>query len=181
MTPNFKNLWDTCQLDNCVIEDNKKVFSTIYANILKYKLVESITGAPWKLIAAIHYRESSLSFKGCLHNGDPWNKVTTHVPKGRGPFESWQAAAVDALMMDKGNFPAIWNIEGQLEFAEKFNGLGYRRTNELSPYIWAYTNHHDETGKYVADGRYSATAHEDQLGIAAIMLGIDAYIKSTVT
>ena len=66
-----------------------------------------------------------------------------------------------------------------LEFSERFNGLGYRSKIgdsgkiELSPYVFAGTNLHDETGKYVADGKYSQTAKEAQLGVASIIIGLN--------
>lgn len=179
MTPDYKKLWETCVLDDGVVDNFKIYFNTIYLNQNRYKKVTILTSVPWKLIAALHFRESSLSFRGCLHNGDPLYRPTTHVPKGRGPFASWEESAVDALMMDKEHFPVEWTVPNQLHFAEKFNGYGYRRTSELSPYVWAYTNHHDETGKYVADGRYSATAIEKQLGVAAIIKGIDELMRAT--
>jgi hypothetical protein len=39
----------------------------------------------------------SQSWAGSLAQGDPWNRTSVHVPKGRGPFKSWEDAAVDAL------------------------------------------------------------------------------------
>jgi lysozyme family protein len=62
-----------------------------------YQTVEALTGVPWFVIAVIHERESSQSWSGSLAQGDPWDKVSIHVPKGRGPFKSWEEAAVDAL------------------------------------------------------------------------------------
>ncbi len=41
------------------------------------------TGVPWELIGAIHFRESSLDFNKCLHNGDPLGQKTVRVPAGR--------------------------------------------------------------------------------------------------
>ena len=132
-------------------------------------------------VCALHYRESSLSFAGVLHNGEKilnTGKKTKLVPKGRGPFSTWEEAAVDALMLKKSIFPSKWTFESMLEFSERFNGLGYRSKIgdsgkiELSPYVFAGTNLHDETSKYVSDGKYSPTAKEAQLGVAAILIAI---------
>jgi lysozyme family protein len=56
----------------------------------RYQTVEAKTGIPWFVIAVIHERESSQNRFGSLAQGDPWNRVSVHVPKGRGPFQSWE-------------------------------------------------------------------------------------------
>jgi lysozyme family protein len=97
----------------------------------------------WVFIAVSHYRESSQDFSKSLAQGDPWNRVSTHVPKGRGPFKSFEDAAVDAL----GEVLALrcplkdWSIGGMLTNLERFNGLGYasaaREMPMPSPYVWS--------------------------------------------
>jgi lysozyme family protein len=170
--PDFHDLWKTCKLDQSRLAEVKKACDKIRLYRADYEAVEKATGVPWKLIAALHYRESSLRFDACLHNGDPWNKVTVHVPKGLGPWKSWSEAAIDALKHEGFHHIRFTDEASQLVMGEKYNGMGYRRTGELSPYVWAGTNHHDETGKYVADGKYDPNAIERQLGLAAIMLGL---------
>src|ERR1700722_19348839 len=64
----------------------------------RYQTVEAKTGVPWFVIAVIHERESSQNWFGSLAQGDPWNRVSVHVPAGRGPFRSWEEAAIDALV-----------------------------------------------------------------------------------
>lgn len=170
--PDWKALWDTCFVDLSRVDEIAKVCSKILENKEKYQSVEQKTKVPWYLIAALHYRESSLNFRTCLHNGDSLPGPTRNVPRGRGPFNSWEDAAIDALVYDGLNHITFDSIEVCLIMAEKFNGLGYRKTGEYSPYVWAGTNHSDETGKYVSDGRFSSTAQEKQLGIAAIFKGL---------
>ena len=173
--PDWSYLWQTCTLDSNRLAEIKTVCSKIELNFAKYKAVEVTTGVPWKLVAALHYREASLNFKTCLHNGDPLPGPTYHIPRNRGPFESWEAAAIDALKYDGLHKIKFDSIESQLIMAQKYNGMGYqKRGEEYSPYVWAGTNHSDETGKYVADGRYSSTAQEKQLGVAAILKGLEA-------
>jgi lysozyme family protein len=138
----------------------------------QYLLVQLKLGVPWELVACIHYRESSLNFKAVLHNGERiigTDKKTKLVPKGHGPFATWEDSAVDALLEKKYLFPKVWTIETELKFIESFNGLGYKKRSELSPYLWAATSKHDETGKYVADGHYDSKALEKQLGAVAIL------------
>lgn len=64
----------------------------------RYQAVSAKTGVPWPVIAVIHERECSQDWSGSLAQGDPWNRVSVHVPAGRGPFRSWEEAAVDALV-----------------------------------------------------------------------------------
>src|SRR5438046_131278 len=64
----------------------------------RYQAVAARTGVPWAVIAVIHERECSQDWTGNLAQGDPWSKVSIHVPAGRGPFKSWEDAAIDALV-----------------------------------------------------------------------------------
>src|SRR5262249_49488178 len=65
---------------------------------VRYQAVSAKTRVPWAVIAVIHERECSQNWGGSLAQGDPWNRVSVHVPAGRGPFRSWEAAAIDALV-----------------------------------------------------------------------------------
>lgn len=170
--PDWKTLWETCVVDLNKVDEIAKTCRIILDNKNKYVEVEIKTGVPWYLVAALHYRESSLNFKTCLHNGDPLPGPTKHVPKGRGPFKSWEEAAIDALTFDGLNRIKFDSVEACLVMAEKYNGLGYRKFGEYSPYVWAGTNHSDETGRYVADHVYNPLSREDQLGVAAIFKGL---------
>jgi lysozyme family protein len=64
----------------------------------RYQWVTRHTDVPWAVIAVIHERESSQDWTGSLAQGDPWNHVSVHKPAGRGPFKSWEEAAIDALV-----------------------------------------------------------------------------------
>ena len=171
--PDYNYLWSTVQIDYNRLDELAKFKELAIKNAKSYMIVsKKISGTTelWKLIAALFHRECSQDFTRCLHNGDPWNKKTVNDPAGRGPFPDWISSAVDAMLYEKAKWPSVWHILTMLEFAEKFNGLGYRRKgSEYSPYVWAATNHHDETGKYYGDRKYSETAVEKQLGVAAMM------------
>ena len=178
--PDWTYLFDNATLDENRIDEIKHVCDKIYKNKERYEKVAKDVNPkmPWWFVAVLHYRESSLSFAGVLHNGDRiigTGRKTYHVPKGRGPFDTWEEAAVDALQGFAHH--KDWDVYNCLKKAERFNGLGYRRrgVGEYSPYVWAGTSIHDETGKYVADGRYSNTAVEKQLGVAAIIIGLRDY------
>ena len=144
------------------------------ANRSRYEVVSKATGVPWDVIAVIHMRESGADFKGVLHNGQKiigTGKKTTIVPKGRGPFSTWEEAAIDALMkcapyLSKNK---DWSLGNTLDLLEKYNGLGYQKKGLPSPYLWAGTDQYAK-GKYVADGKFDANAVDKQLGVAPVMM-----------
>jgi lysozyme family protein len=148
----------------------------------RYQVVEARTGVPWFIIAVIHERESSQSWAASLAQGDPWNKVSIHVPKNRGPFPSWEEAATDALVVCPPHAAkwTDWTIGGALCLLEQYNGLGYAARGLPSPYIWASTDQYQK-GKYIADGHFDPNAVDHQLGCAALlseMMAIDPSIAA---
>ena len=136
-------------------------------NKSKYDKVSEATGVPAELICAIHYRESGCNFGTYLHNGDPLGQPTTHVPKGKN-FSDWSAAAIDAINSQRHSDVSRDNVDSQLDYAERYNGLGYRRKGVASPYVWAGTSNYSG-GMYVRDGVYSASAVDKRVGVAAIL------------
>jgi len=153
----------------------------LIAGKARYRVVAMATGVPWPAIAVIHEREASQSWARSLAQGDPWNKVSVHVPAGRGPFASWEAAAVDALVNCAPHAARWrdWSIGGALTLLEQYNGLGYARRGVPSPYIWAGTDQY-RCGKYVRDGVYDPNAVDRQLGCAGLlkaMMAIDPTIR----
>lgn len=147
----------------------------------RYQAVAKRTGVPWPIIAVIHERESSQSWSRSLAQGDPWDRVSIHVPAGRGPFASWEDAAVDALVNCAPHAARWrdWSIGGALTLLEQYNGLGYARRGVPSPYVWAGTDQY-RAGKYVRDGVYDPQAVDRQPGCAGLlktMMQIDATIS----
>jgi lysozyme family protein len=147
----------------------------------RYQAVSVRTGIPYPFIAVTHQRESSQDWSKSLAQGDPWNKVSTHVPAGRGPFNSWEEAAIDALV-NCGPYAARnkdWSIGGLLTLLERYNGVGYVNRGLPSPYIWSGTDQYSR-GKYVRDGVFDPEAVDKQLGCAGLimaMMQIDPSIK----
>jgi lysozyme family protein len=146
----------------------------------RYQSVETATKVPWFVIAVIHQRESSQSWKANLAQGDPWNAKSIHVPSGRGPFSSWATAAIDALVRcpPRIALQTDWSASGALTELEAYNGLGYAHHGIPSPYIWASTDQYHR-GKYIADGHFDPDAIDHQLGCAALlksMMTLDASI-----
>lgn len=125
---------------------------------------------PWEFIAVAHNRESNGDFTTYLGNGQKLTKKTTIVPKGRGPFSTWEEGAIDALLYAPPYAAKNkdWSIGGTLTKLEEYNGLGYARMDKPSPYLWAGTNQYVK-GKYVADGKYDPDHVDKQLGVAGLL------------
>lgn len=154
----------------------EKQAAKIRSSKARYETVAAKTGVPWDVIAVIHYRESINNFAGVLHNGQKiigTGKKTTLVPKGRGPFSTWEQAAIDALMNCA---PYVgknrdWSLGNTLDLLERYNGLGYGNKGVPSPYLWAGTDQYVK-GKYVADGKFDPNHVDQQLGVAAILIAL---------
>lgn len=154
----------------------------------QYEMVEQETGVPWWLVGLIHKMESNCSFSTHLHNGDPLGDRTKQVPKGRPkkgepPFE-WHESAVDALTMKGLHKITDWGLARVAFELERYNGWGYRSHHKetLSPYLWSYTNHY-KSGKYVADGKWSASAVSGQCGAMPILkclMQLDAKVAQAI-
>lgn len=157
------------------------IAKSLLASKSRYKNVEAQTGVPWYVIAVIHERESSQNWNSSLAQGDPWNRVSVHVPRGRGPFKSWEDAAVDAL---KNCHPYLartkdWSLPNMLAKLEAYNGLGYAARGVVSPYMWAGTDQY-VSGKYVADGKYDPGHVDNQpgcVGMLKALMALDPSIK----
>jgi lysozyme family protein len=167
--------------------------AALFANVAKrlsvpdakarYGAVSEKTGVHWAFVAVAHERECSQDWAGSLAQGDPWDRISVHVPAGRGPFKSWEEAAVDALAncAPYAAHNRDWSIGGTLTKLEEYNGLGYASRGRPSPYIWSGTNQY-VSGKYVRDGVYDPDAVDSQPGCAGLLMAmmvLDPSIKFT--
>jgi|SRR6267142_5213205 len=157
----------------------------------RYLKISAATGVPWFIIAVIHEREASQRFDRQLGQGDPLGEVSTHDPKGRGPFfnhpndppgqDAFYRAALDALI-DCAPHAAQWkdwSPGGAMTLLEQYNGLGYAGMGKPSPYVWSGTDQY-HSGKYVADHVYDPNVVDSQLGCAGLvkaMMKIDPSIS----
>jgi lysozyme family protein len=147
----------------------------------RYVTVQNYTGVPWWFIAIIHEREASQSWTGSLAQGDPWNKVSVHEPRGRGPFQSWEAAAIDALTQCSPYAARNkdWTVGETLTLWEEYNGLGYAARSLPSPYVWSGTDQY-VSGKFVRDDVFDPDVIDLQPGCAGLvmtMMNMDPSIK----
>lgn len=141
----------------------------------RYQAVSARTGVPWPVIGVIHERECSQDWTRSLAQGDPWDRVSAHVPAGRGPFKSWEDAAVDALndCAPYAGRNKDWSIGVLLTKLEEYNGLGYAARGVPSPYVWAGTDQY-RSGKYVRDGVYDPDVIDSQAGCAGLLMAMKA-------
>lgn len=175
--PTYAQQWD--HANQTRHSEAMSIATKIFANKARYQAVEAKTGVPWYWIGPTHSRESDLDWHASLAQGDPWNRVSTHVPAGRGPFASWEAAAMDALHLDGLDKVQDWRLEKLIYYWEVFNGWGYYAHGVPSPYVWSGTSI-QHPGKYVSDGVWSSTAIDSQLGTVAILkclMELDPTIK----
>jgi lysozyme family protein len=155
--------------------DCSDVAGRLVAAKARYQAVAAKTAVPWWFIAVVHEREANQNWSASLAQGDPWNRVSVHVPAGRGPFSCWEDAAVDALTgcPPHASQNRDWSAGGALTMLEQFNGLGYAARGVPSPYLWAGTDQY-KSGKYVRDGVYDASVVDTQLGCAGLLLAMMA-------
>ena len=143
-------------------------------NKSRYEQVSTKSNVPAKLIAALHWRESSGNFNTYLHQGDPLGRPAVNWPTNIPLFHKWEDAAIHALDMKKYNQQEL-SIEkdtsgfSQLAtYAEAYNGLGYSNHGKQSPYVYAGSSPY-VSGKYVADGRYDSSHVDSQVGVVPLM------------
>lgn len=165
--------WATMKLLPQYLPALDRTAAKLIADKERYLSLEQRSRVPALVTMVIAERESGANPRMSLAQGDRWDRVSVHVPKGRGPFQSWEDAAVDALQIDGLDIIGRenWTVELALFYQEKYNGFGYRRYGVPSAYIWAATSIY-QGGKFIADGKFSRSAWDTQLGVAALMARI---------
>lgn len=170
------NRWHSAQLNRRDMIALDQCVALYLRHRETYERLERLrpNGVPAPVIFALHYRESSNNFGRHLHEGSRLTHRTLYVPKNRlpppkNPPYDFVTSAEDALYTYEKLDKWDWNsMESALQASESYNGLGYQRKGVPSPYLWSGTNQYTR-GKYVADGRYSDTAVDQQLGVVAIL------------
>lgn len=174
LSAEYARLWATMSVRAERVPAANTAARRIIANKPTYLAIERLTTVPWWVVALIHTMECGGNFALSIAQGDPWNRVSVRVPKGRGPFKSFIEAAVDALGIDGTNKVTHWDVPRLCYELENYNGWGYRRYHPsvLTPYLWSYTNHYSR-GKYVADGKWDPGAVSQQVGAMAILKALE--------
>lgn len=156
----------------------RSVAKRLSSNEARYAPAASGTGVPWYLIAILHEREASGDFAKYLGDGEPLDRVTHDVPRGRGPFHTFNDGCIDALKYDGFDKVRDWSIGSVLFHMEAFNGEGYHDHGIPSPYVWAGSNKYSR-GKYLSDNKFSYKAVDRQLGGAVILAAIIIGMKTS--
>lgn len=166
----YLNKWNNMQITRPAAVN--AAANKVISGRARYIDLEKVTGVPWKVIGIIHLRESDCNFHTHLHNGDSLNARTRHVPAGRPvrgqpPF-TFEYSAIDALTYEGFTKIKDWSIEQIAYCFEQYNGWGYRMNGYPSAYLWSGTNQYT-SGKYIADGVFSPTTVDIQLGTMAVL------------
>lgn len=163
----YANLWNKARITPSRAATARGIAKNLLANKARYeKVAVQVGDVPWWWIAAIHQMEASANFRKYLGNGQAFDQKTTLEPKGRGPFVSFEAGAVDAIRLKGLHKIPEWDITRALFEAERYNGWGYvGRIN--SPYLWSFTTL-QQRGKFVADHVWDPNFLSTQCGVAAI-------------
>jgi uncharacterized protein (TIGR02594 family) len=165
-------LFATCKIREEKLPEVEAVVNKLGSAKTSYENVGKPLGIPWYVVGVIHNMECSCSFNAHLHNGDPLDDYTVHVPAGRpdkgSPPFSWEASATDALTYEKFTAWTDWSLPGILYKLERYNGWGYRKRDCVTPYLWSFSNHYTK-GKFVRDGVFDPEAISKQVGAAVIL------------
>jgi lysozyme family protein len=174
----YQELYNSCVINPSKTAIVSSLINRMLSNKSRYETVAGQLNIPWQFIGVIHNMESSINFSCHLHNGDPLNGRTVHVPAGRpsagSPPFTWEQSAADALSLRKIDQWKDWTLEGMLYQIEGYNGWGYRlhHPNVHTPYLWSFSNHYIK-GKYIADGSWSDTAISSQCGAGVLLKRLD--------
>lgn len=147
----------------------EKVASRLYSNVGRYIAIQAlVSSVPAVFIMCTHERESSGDFGTYLGNGQRLDRRTTIVPTGRGPFNSFEDGAVDALKLEGLDKVTNWTRGALCYRLIGFNGWGYYYHGILaSPYAFAGSTL-QVPGKYVRDGVFDPDVLDPQIGAMLI-------------
>ncbi|WP_426536934.1 peptidoglycan-binding protein [Bradyrhizobium sp. McL0615] len=178
----YNRNWANLQIRPRIVAQAKKTAARLLNGKDTYQQIEAKTGVPWYFIGLCHFRESDFDFNTYLGNGQPLDRVTTEVPRGRGPFPSFVNGAVDALRIQGLVGASDWSIARILFRLEGLNGFGYQSHGVNSPYLYGgstlYGPPEAKGGRY--NGVFDPGVVDTQLGTAVILkalTGLDSSIK----
>lgn len=166
--PTYAKQWDSMTIRPSRLAEFKSIAKRLFDAKGRYVNVQNKTGVPWYMIAVIHEREASQNWNTQLAQGDPLHRRSTHVPRGMGPYDTWEEGALAALKYDGLTKVQDWRLEKILFHLEQFNGWGYHLHGVPSAYVWAGSTVYTR-GKYVADGVWSSGAIDTQPGCAPLI------------
>ena len=143
-------------ISECAVLNNERL----------YRRVAMDAGVPWEFIGLLHLMEAGCNTRRQILNGQHFDAVTTIVPVGRGPWDTWEDSALEALAKLRGMPGTPGMIAMELE---RWNGTGYAKRGVDSPYLWSGTNHGLGVGKFISDGKYDPGAVSEQVGAMVVL------------
>jgi len=135
----YENHWAQMEIRSSRLQEACNQANILLHGKPTYQQIESKTGVPWWFVGLCHYRESNFNFDTYLGNGQSLARMTTIVPKGRGPFtgpDAFTNGARDALRLEGFIGANDWGIARTLYRLEGFNGYGYHGKGVNSPYLY---------------------------------------------
>lgn len=165
----YEKLWSTMILVKDITPYMTKIINNreLYMSASRH-CWEHYKSVPWQVIAILHLMEAGCNPNRQVLNGEYWDRRTKYVPKGLGPWNSFEDSCHANFRLEN-KIPPEWELPNILYYFEAHNGFGYRKYRNInSPYLWSFTNHYVK-GKYVADGSYNEDAISEQPGVAAIL------------
>lgn len=161
-------------------ENPATVARRLLGDKVRFIKAAEMTGVPALWLMPVFEREEP-RFDRYFGNGDPLDRPTTDVPRGRGPFKTWEDGVEDALTLDHETVAFRSQDPGPTnriswEFAcwrwEAWNGFGPREYHgRPSGYLWSGTTEY-AGGKYTGDGVWSRGSWDIQLGCVAIAIAL---------
>lgn len=142
------------------------VAKKLLANKPRFMAVQQGCGVPALWLMPVFEREGP-SFSDYFGNGDPLSHPTKDVPRGRGPFATWEAGCIDALHLDHITQCTEWTWPAACYHWELWNGFGPRNHGRPTGYLWSGTSVY-AGGKYVSDGVWSRGTFDQQLGTVIV-------------
>jgi lysozyme family protein len=149
--------------------------------LASYEDTGAVTNIPAAWIGPTDCRESDCNPRCGIGQGDPYSRVSVHVPAGHGPFAS-KAAADEFYLhydhIDAAPVGGAWSPAYAVFCWEAWNGWGPRNHGRLSGYPWSCTDAYDTPaygghglgGKYVADGVWDPGKLDPQPGAVALYM-----------
>lgn len=170
-------------MDYVALYDKMVITPVAYAKAVKiatsieaeprYKAIEAKTGVPAILVGALHHMESERNFSKSFFNGIDGLKTRTRMgepygqPRHLKPPYTWEQVTIAALAYDSIK-PPLDDYAQMCKQTIKFNGNGYEKRKIVSPYGFAGTNLY-KRGKFVSDGKFSASVVSTQTGACVIL------------
>lgn len=179
LQPEYTHLLSVMKVERPIpIEEGLHVIER--RGIDNYKTLSENTKVPAIFLAALDLREGDCNPRTGIGQGDPWEHVSTHVPRGKGPFKDWLSANIYYVNYDHLNdTTAPWSYPYVCWKGEGWNGFGPRGHGRHTGYLWSCTNVYDpgpqgihdggQGGKYVADGQWDPNAEDKQPGIIPVI------------